>query len=86
MPDWIGVCRLDVYIYDYLVKRNLHNSAKAFMNEGKVATDPVGMLLLLYSVTDLVANNSQILKPIPSLLGRGGRINRIAIYMRTKPP
>jgi hypothetical protein len=31
-----------VYIYDYLVKRNLHNSAKAFMNEGKVATDPVG--------------------------------------------
>lgn len=34
---------LDVYIYDYLVKRNLHNSAKAFMNEGKVATDPVAI-------------------------------------------
>jgi hypothetical protein len=34
--------RLDVYIYDYLVKRNMHNTAKAFMTEGKVATDPVG--------------------------------------------
>lgn len=34
--------RLDVYIHDYLLKRKLHNSAKAFMAEGKVATDPVG--------------------------------------------
>lgn len=34
--------RLDVYIYDYLVKRNLQNTAKAFMTEGKVAADPVG--------------------------------------------
>ncbi|KAL5996982.1 hypothetical protein ACLOJK_007908 [Asimina triloba] len=33
---------LDVYIYDYLLKRNLHASAKAFMAEGKVAVDPVG--------------------------------------------
>ena len=36
--------RLDVYIHDYLLKRKLHASAKAFMAEGKVATDPVGML------------------------------------------
>lgn len=36
--------RLDVYIHDYLLKRKLHASAKAFMTEGKVATDPVGML------------------------------------------
>lgn len=46
--------RLDVYIHDYLLKRKLHNSAKAFMTEGKVATDPVGnddlMLLTLISV------------------------------------
>lgn len=34
--------RLDVYIYDYLMKRKLHNSAKAFQAEGKVSTDPVG--------------------------------------------
>lgn len=34
--------RLDVYIYDYLLKRNLHTTAKAFMAEGKVAADPVG--------------------------------------------
>ena len=34
--------RLDVYIYDYLVKRKLDASAKAFQAEGKVSTDPVG--------------------------------------------
>lgn len=34
--------RLDVYIYDYLMKRKLHASAKAFQDEGKVSTDPVG--------------------------------------------
>lgn len=34
--------RLDVYIYDYLMKRNLQNTAKAFLSEGNVATDPVG--------------------------------------------
>jgi len=34
--------RLDVYIYDYLVKKKLHNTAKAFMTEGKVSPDPVG--------------------------------------------
>lgn len=34
--------RLDVYIYDYLLKRDLHATAKAFMAEGKVAEDPVG--------------------------------------------
>jgi LisH len=33
---------LDVYIYDYLLKRNLQTTAKAFMSEGKVAADPVG--------------------------------------------
>jgi regulator of protease activity HflC (stomatin/prohibitin superfamily) len=35
--------RLDVYIYDYLVKRNLQASAKAFLNEGKVSSDPVAI-------------------------------------------
>ena len=34
--------RLDVYIYDYLVKKKLHATAKSFMTEGKVAPDPVG--------------------------------------------
>ena len=38
----LGVCRLDVYIYDYLVKKKLHNTAKSFMTEGKVSPDPVG--------------------------------------------
>lgn len=31
-----------MYIYDYLLKRNLQTTAKAFMAEGKVAADPVG--------------------------------------------
>ena len=34
--------RLDVYIYDYLMKRKLNATAKAFQAEGKVSTDPVG--------------------------------------------
>jgi hypothetical protein len=34
--------RLDVYIYDYLVKKKLHATAKSFMTEGKVHPDPVG--------------------------------------------
>ncbi len=46
--------RLDVYIYDYLVKRNLQASAKAFLNEGKVSSDPVGMLSVLPSVVVVV--------------------------------
>lgn len=40
------VSRLDVYIYDYLVKRNLQASAKAFRAEGKVSSDPVGECLI----------------------------------------
>ncbi|KAG6504184.1 hypothetical protein ZIOFF_036515 [Zingiber officinale] len=35
--------RLDVYIYDYLVKRNLQATAKAFQAEAKVSSDPVAI-------------------------------------------
>lgn len=41
--NWEADKMLDVYIYDYLLKRNLQNSAKAFMTEGKVAADPVAI-------------------------------------------
>ncbi|KAL6638596.1 hypothetical protein ACP70R_023707 [Stipagrostis hirtigluma subsp. patula] len=41
--NWEADKMLDVYIYDYLVKRNLHTTAKAFISEGKVATDPVAI-------------------------------------------
>lgn len=41
------VGRLDVYIYDYLVKKKLHSTAKSFMTEGKVAPDPVGNTMFL---------------------------------------
>ncbi|KAF3792195.1 Transcriptional corepressor LEUNIG-like protein [Nymphaea thermarum] len=41
--NWEADKMLDVYIYDYLLKRNLQNSAKAFMAEGKVAADPVAI-------------------------------------------
>lgn len=40
------VFRLDVYIYDYLLKRNLQATAKTFMTEGKVANDPVGNVFI----------------------------------------
>nr|KAJ0187453.1 hypothetical protein LSAT_V11C900460290 [Lactuca sativa] len=39
--NWEADKMLDVYIHDYLLKRKMHTSAKAFMTEGKVATDPV---------------------------------------------
>ncbi|MBA0633194.1 hypothetical protein Godav_001818 [Gossypium davidsonii] len=35
--------RLDVYIHDYLVKRDLKASAQAFQAEGKVSSDPVAI-------------------------------------------
>ncbi|WOG95024.1 hypothetical protein DCAR_0314326 [Daucus carota subsp. sativus] len=41
--NWEADKMLDVYIYDYLLKRKLHSSAKAFMAEGKVANDPVAI-------------------------------------------
>ncbi|PWA68707.1 transcriptional corepressor [Artemisia annua] len=54
--NWEADKMLDVYIHDYLLKRKMHTSAKAFMTEGKVATDPVaidapgGFLLEWWSV------------------------------------
>ncbi|KAM1046797.1 hypothetical protein EV1_025997 [Malus domestica] len=41
--NWEADKMLDVYIYDYLMKRKLHASAKAFQDEGKVSTDPVAI-------------------------------------------
>lgn len=41
--DWEADKMLDVYIYDYLLKRNLHASAKAFQAEGNVSSDPVAI-------------------------------------------
>ncbi|KAJ4708365.1 Transcriptional corepressor LEUNIG [Melia azedarach] len=41
--NWEADKMLDVYIYDYLLKRKLHASAKAFQAEGKVSTDPVAI-------------------------------------------
>ncbi|KAG9143520.1 hypothetical protein Leryth_015946 [Lithospermum erythrorhizon] len=41
--NWEADKMLDVYIHDYLLKRKLDNSAKTFMSEGKVATEPVAI-------------------------------------------
>ncbi|KAL0903815.1 hypothetical protein M5K25_025868 [Dendrobium thyrsiflorum] len=41
--NWEADKMLDVYIYDYLVKRNLQATAKAFQAEGKVSSDPVAI-------------------------------------------
>ncbi|XP_072969042.1 transcriptional corepressor LEUNIG_HOMOLOG-like isoform X1 [Typha angustifolia] len=41
--NWEADKMLDVYIYDYLIKRNLQATAKAFMTEGNVAADPVAI-------------------------------------------
>lgn len=42
-PGWEADKMLDVYIHDYLIKRNLHSSAKTFMTEAKVSTEPVAI-------------------------------------------
>lgn len=44
--------RLDVYIHDYLVKRNLKASAQAFQAEGKVSSDPVGKFIRNYNLRE----------------------------------
>uniref|UniRef100_A0A2P2MFS8 Transcriptional corepressor LEUNIG_HOMOLOG isoform X2 n=1 Tax=Rhizophora mucronata TaxID=61149 RepID=A0A2P2MFS8_RHIMU len=41
--NWEADKMLDVYIYDYLVKKKLHATAKSFMTEGKVSPDPVAI-------------------------------------------
>ncbi|XP_061366985.1 transcriptional corepressor LEUNIG_HOMOLOG-like isoform X3 [Gastrolobium bilobum] len=41
--NWEADKMLDVYIHDYFVKRKLLVTAKAFMQEGKVSTDPVAI-------------------------------------------
>ncbi|KAJ6833027.1 transcriptional corepressor LEUNIG isoform X1 [Iris pallida] len=41
--NWEADKMLDVYIYDYLVKRNLRETAKAFQAEAKVSPDPVAI-------------------------------------------
>nr|GEW52074.1 hypothetical protein [Tanacetum cinerariifolium] len=40
---WEADKMLDVYIHDYLVKRDLKASAQAFQAEGKVSSDPVAI-------------------------------------------
>ncbi|KAB1209193.1 Transcriptional corepressor LEUNIG [Morella rubra] len=41
--NWEADKMLDVYIYDYLVKRKLHSSAKAFQAEARVSADPAAI-------------------------------------------
>ncbi|XP_056162155.1 transcriptional corepressor LEUNIG-like isoform X1 [Syzygium oleosum] len=35
--------RLDIYVYDYFVKRNLHATARSFLAERKISTHPVAV-------------------------------------------
>lgn len=48
--NWEADKMLDVYINDYLMKRNLHATAKAFISEAKVTNDPQLMLLEGFSL------------------------------------
>ncbi|XP_047340603.1 transcriptional corepressor LEUNIG-like isoform X2 [Impatiens glandulifera] len=41
--NWEADKMLDVYIHDYLIKRDLKASAQAFQAEGKVSSDPVAI-------------------------------------------
>lgn len=44
---FVCVCRLDVYIHDYMVKKKLHSTAASFMTDGKVSLDHAGKNPLL---------------------------------------
>lgn len=39
-----------MYIHDYLVKRDLKATAQAFQAEGKVSSDPVGMIPCRFTI------------------------------------
>ncbi|CAL4920247.1 unnamed protein product [Urochloa decumbens] len=73
--NWEADKMLDVYIYDYLVKRNLQATAKAFIAEGKVATDPVaidapgGFLFEWWSIFWDIFHSSTTAKPSSSASG-----------------
>ncbi|THU48829.1 hypothetical protein C4D60_Mb06t03110 [Musa balbisiana] len=41
--NWEADKMLDVYIYDYLMKRDLQATAKSFQAEAKVSSDPVAI-------------------------------------------
>ncbi|KAF2578585.1 hypothetical protein F2Q68_00001313 [Brassica cretica] len=41
--NWEADKMLDVYIYDHLVKKKLHNTANSFMTERKVSPDHVAI-------------------------------------------
>ncbi|KAJ4828257.1 hypothetical protein Tsubulata_012065 [Turnera subulata] len=54
--NWEADKMLDVYIHDYLVKRDLKASAQAFQAEGKVSSDPVGKYFrIVYSGEEAVS-------------------------------
>ena len=38
--------RLDLYIHDYLMKRQLHATARTFQAEGNVSTNPIGKIII----------------------------------------
>ncbi|KAL2961971.1 hypothetical protein AAZX31_17G116300 [Glycine max] len=40
-PNWEADKMLDLYIHDYLTKRQLHATARIFQAEGNVSTDPI---------------------------------------------
>uniref|UniRef100_A0A0E0JL01 Uncharacterized protein n=1 Tax=Oryza punctata TaxID=4537 RepID=A0A0E0JL01_ORYPU len=50
--NWEVDRMLDIYIYDYFVKRNLQAAAKAFQSEGNVSTDPVVFWDIFIAQTD----------------------------------
>ncbi|OWM65993.1 hypothetical protein CDL15_Pgr015418 [Punica granatum] len=43
MEASLALCRLDIYIHDYFVKRNLHATARAFQAESRIPRDPVAI-------------------------------------------
>ncbi|KAK7860048.1 transcriptional corepressor leunig-like protein [Quercus suber] len=79
--NWEADKMLDVYIHDYLLKRKLNASAKAFMTEGKVATDPAQQIkaqqLQMQQLQLMQQRNAQLQRRDPNHAALGGSMNAI---------
>lgn len=43
-----GYYRFELYLLDYMVKKNMHKTAQIFRKEAQVCNNPVGNVVFLY--------------------------------------
>lgn len=43
-----GYYRFELYLLDYMVKKNMHKTAQIFRKEAKVCNNPVGNVIVVF--------------------------------------